>query len=77
MKQEIERRIMAKEEKIKLLNMELDETKKALKSLTMDEHGIESYLIRTASRRVAIRNEISDLQVEVYELMQILKAENN
>jgi hypothetical protein len=73
MKEEIERRIMAKEEKIKLLNMKLDESKKALKSLTMDEFEIEEYLIRTASKRISIRNEICQLQVEVYELMQILK----
>lgn len=75
MKQEIERRIMAKEEKIKLLNMKLDESKKALKSLTMDEFEIEEYLIRTASKRISIRNEICQLQVEVYELMQILKQD--
>ena len=75
MKQEIERRIMAKEEKIKLLNIKLEESKKALKSLTMDEFEIEEYLIRTASKRIAIRNEICQLQVEVYELMQILKQD--
>lgn len=75
MKEEIERRIMAKEEKIKLLNMKLDEIKKALKSLTMDEFEIEEYLIRTASKRISIRNEICQLQVEVYELMQILKQD--
>ncbi len=75
MKEEIERRIMAKEEKIKLLNMKLDESKKALKSLTMDEFEIEEYLIRTASKRISIRNEICQLQVEVYELMQILKQD--
>lgn len=75
MKEEIERRIMAKEERIKLLNMKLDESKKALKSLTMDEFEIEEYLVRTASKRIAIRNEICQLQVEVYELVQILKAE--
>lgn len=75
MKEEIERRIMAKEEKIKLLNMMLDESKKALKSLTMDEFEIEEYLIRTASKRISIRNEICQLQVEVYELMQILKQD--
>ena len=75
MKEEIERRIMTKEEKIKLLNMKLDESKKALKSLTMDEFEIEEYLIRTASKRISIRNEICQLQVEVYELMQILKQD--
>lgn len=75
MKQEIERRIMAKEEKIKLLNIKLEESKKALKSLTMDEFEIEEYLIRTASKRIAIRNEICQLQVEVYELVQILKQD--
>jgi hypothetical protein len=75
MKEEIERRIMAKEEKIKLLNMKLDESKKALKSLTMDEFEIEEYLIKTASKRISIRNEICQLQVEVYELMQILKQD--
>ena len=75
MKEEIERRIMAKEERIKLLNMKLDESKKALKSLTMDEFEIEEYLVRTASKRIAIRNEICQLQVEVYELMQILKQD--
>lgn len=75
MKEEIERRIMVKEEKIKLLNMKLDESKKALKSLTMDEFEIEEYLIRTASKRISIRNEICQLQVEVYELMQILKQD--
>ena len=75
MKEEIERRIMAKEERIKLLNMKLDESKKALKSLTMDEFEIEEYLVRTASKRIAIRNEICQLHVEVYELVQILKAE--
>ena len=75
MKEEIERRIMAKEEKIKLLNIKLDESKKALKSLTMDEFEIEEYLIRTASKRISIRNEICQLQVEVYELMQILKQD--
>lgn len=55
--------------------MKLDESKKALKSLTMDEFEIEEYLVRTASKRIAIRNEICQLQVEVYELVQILKAE--
>ena len=55
--------------------MKLDESKKALKSLTMDEFEIEEYLIRTASKRISIRNEICQLQVEVYELMQILKQD--
>ena len=75
MKEEIERRIMAKEEKIKLLNMKLDESKKALKSLTMDEFEIEEYLIRTESKRISIRNEIWQIQVEVYERKQILKKD--
>lgn len=75
MKELIERKILNKEDQIKKYNLEIEEYKHKLKQLTFDEYGIEEYVIVLAERMKAAKDEITRLQYEVYELMQILKAE--
>lgn len=75
MKELVERKILNKEDQIKKYNLEIEEYKHKLKQLTFDEYGIEEYVIVLAERMKAAKDEITRLQYEVYELMQILKAE--
>lgn len=75
MKEEIERKIMDKEDQIKKLNLDLANYKNKLKQLTFDEYEIEDYVIVLAEQMKIAKDEIHRLQFEVYELMQILKAE--
>lgn len=75
MKQEIERRILAKEDEIKRLNLAIDSFKNKLKGLTFNEYEIEDYIICIADQIKNAKTEITRLQYEVYELMQILKSE--
>ena len=73
MKQEIERRIMDKEDQIKKLNLNISNYKNKLKNLTFDEYEIEDYVITIAMQMRRVKDEIHQLQFQVYELMQILK----
>ena len=73
MKQEIERRIMDKEDQIKKLNLNISNYKNKLKNLTFDEYEIEDYVITIAMQMKRVKDEIHQLQFQVYELMQILK----
>lgn len=75
MKEELQRRIMAKEDKIKELNLDIDNQIHNLKQLTFNEYAIEEYVIRVAELIKEHKKEITRLQFEVYELMQILKTE--
>ena len=75
MKQEIERKIMDKEDQIKKLNLKISNYKNKLKNLTFDEYEIEDYVITLAMEMKKVKDEIHRLQFEVYELMQILKSE--
>ena len=72
MKQEIERRIMDKEDQIKKLNLNISNYKNKLKNLTFDEYEIEDYVITIAMQMKRVKDEIHQLQLQVYELMQIL-----
>lgn len=76
MKEKIEAKIIEKENVIKSMNMELEEIKKGLKKITLDEYDIESYIIKQCLKMKELKNTISNLQYEIYELMQILKADN-
>ena len=73
MKQEIERKIMDKEDRIKKLNLDISNYKNKLKNLTFDEYEIEDYVITIAMEMKRVKDEIHQLQFQVYELMQILK----
>lgn len=73
MKQEIERKIMDKEDQIKKLNLDISNYKNKLKNLTFDEYEIEDYVITIAMEMKRVKDEIHQLQFQVYELMQILK----
>lgn len=75
MKEEVERRILSKEDEIKRLNICIDSFKNKLKNLTFNEYEIEDYIICIAEQIKNARTEITRLQYEVYELMQILKSE--
>lgn len=75
MKQELEKRILDKENQIKKYNLDLEYYKNKLKSLTFNEYGVEDYVITIAAEMKKAKDEITRLQFEVYELMQILKAE--
>ena len=72
MKQEIERKIMDKEDQIKKLNLDISNYKNKLKNLTFDEYEIEDYVITIAMEMKRVKDEIHQLQFQVYELMQIL-----
>lgn len=75
MKAELERKIMDKEDQIKKLNLDLSNYLNKLKNLTFDEYEIEDYVITLAMEMKKAKDEIHRLQFEVYELMQILKAD--
>lgn len=75
MKQEIERRILNKEDQIKKLNLDISNYLNKLKNLTFDEYEIEDYVVTLAMEIKRAKTEIHRLQVEVYDLMQILKAD--
>ena len=72
MKQEIERKIMDKEDQIKKLNLKISNYKNKLKNLTFDEYEIEDYVITIAMEMKRVKDEIHQLEFQVYELMQIL-----
>ena len=74
MKEALEQKIMAKERQIKRLQLDLDYYKGKLKRLSFDEYEIEDYVITVAKEMKEAKDEIRQLQYEVYELMQILKA---
>lgn len=76
MKEKIEAKIIEKENVIKSMNMELEEIKKGLKKISLDEYDIESYIIKQCLKMKELKNTISNLQYEIYELMQILKVDN-
>ena len=73
-KQELERRILAKEEQIKKLRMEIENFIHAAKKLTFEEYDIAFILVNLGSKIQSRESEITKLQYEVYELMQILKS---
>jgi len=75
MKQEIERRILNKEDEIAKLNIDLNCYKQKLKKLTFDEWEIEDYVITLAMEMKRVKSRIRQLQTEVYDLMQILKQD--
>ena len=75
MKQEIERRILNKEDEIAKLNIDLNCYKQKLKKLTFDEWEIEDYVITLAMEMKRAKSRIRQLQTEVYDLMQILKQD--
>lgn len=75
MRELIERKISAKEEQINKLSLEVQDLIHKLQKLTFDEYEIEDYVINTAMLIKANKKEIQKLHYEVYELMQILKAE--
>lgn len=75
MKEMIEQMMLNKEREIKKLNLELSDYKNKLKKLTFDEYEIEDYVITIAMQMKVAKDRIHQLQFEVYDLMQILKAE--
>ncbi len=75
MKEEIERRILNKEDEMAKLNLDLSCYKQKLKKLTFDEFEIEDYVITLAMEMKRAKTRIRQLQIEVYDLMQILKLD--
>lgn len=75
MKEKIEKKIVEKENAIKTMNMEMEDIKRGLKQLTLEEYEIENFIIKQCLRIKELRSNIKTLQYEVYELMQILKSE--
>lgn len=75
MKDKIQDKIMEKESAIKTMNMEMEDIKKGLKNLTLEEYEIENFIIKQCLRIKELRSNIKTLQYEVYELMQILKED--
>ena len=75
MKENIEKKIVEKENAIKTMNMEMEDIKEGLKPLTLEEYEIENFIIKQCLRIKELRSNIKTLQYEVYELMQILKSE--
>lgn len=73
MKENIEKKIVEKENAIKSMNMEMEDIKKGLKQLTLEEYEIENFIIKQCLRIKELRSNIKTLQYEVYELMRILK----
>lgn len=73
MKENIEKKIAEKENAIKTMNMEMEDIKKGLKQLTLEEYEIENFIIKQCLRIKELRSNIKTLQYEVYELMRILK----
>ena len=72
MKENIEKKIAEKENAIKTMNMEMEDIKKGLKQLTLEEYEIENFIIKQCLRIKELRSNIKTLQYEVYELIQIL-----
>ena len=75
MKEKIEKKIVEKENAIKTMNMEMEDIKRGLKQLTLEEYEIENFIIKQCLRIKELRSNIKTLQYEVYELVQILKNE--
>ena len=75
MKENIEKKIAEKENAIKTMNMEMEDIKRGLKQLTLEEYEIENFIIKQCLRIKELRSNIKTLQYEVYELVQILKNE--
>lgn len=73
MKENIEKKIAEKENAIKTMNMEMEDIKRGLKQLTLEEYEIENFIIKQCLRIKELRGNIKTLQYEVYELMRILK----
>lgn len=73
MKENIEKKIVEKENAIKTMNMEMEDIKRGLKQLTLEEYEIENFIIKQCLRIKELRSNIKTLQYEVYELMRILK----
>ena len=73
MKENIEKKIVEKENAIKTMNMEMEDIKRGLKQLALEEYEIENFIIKQCLRIKELRSNIKTLQYEVYELMQILK----
>lgn len=73
MKENIEKKIVEKENAIKTMNMEMEDIKAGLKQLTLEEYEIENFIIKQCLRIKELRSNIKTLQYEVYELMRILK----
>lgn len=73
MKENIEKKIVEKENAIKTMNMEMEDIKNGLKQLTLEEYEIENFIIKQCLRIKELRSNIKTLQYEVYELMRILK----
>lgn len=73
MKENIEKKIAEKENAIKTMNMEMEDIKRGLKQLTLEEYEIENFIIKQCLRIKELRSNIKTLQYEVYELMRILK----
>lgn len=73
MKENIEKKIVEKENAIKTMNMEMEDIKRGLKQLTLEEYEIENFIIKQCLKIKELRGNIKTLQYEVYELMQILK----
>lgn len=73
MKENIEKKIVEKENAIKTMNMEMEDIKEGLKQLTLEEYEIENFIIKQCLRIKELRSNIKTLQYEVYELMRILK----
>lgn len=75
MQKEIERRITNKEEEIKKLRIAKEELIQNAKKLTFEEYDISFILVNLGSKIKHIETEITKLQYEIYDLMQILKSE--
>ena len=75
MKEKIEKKIVEKENAIKTMNMEMEDIKRGLKQLTLEEYEIENFIIKQCLRIKELRSNIKTLQYEVYELVQILKSD--
>ena len=75
MKEKIEKKIVEKENAIQTMNMEMEDIKRGLKQLTLEEYEIENFIIKQCLRIKELRSNIKTLQYEVYELMQILKCD--
>ena len=75
MKAELERRITNKEEQIKKLRMEINGLIQNAKKLTFEEYDISFILVNLGTKINKCETEITKLQYEVYDLMQILKSE--
>lgn len=75
-KEELERKILVKEEYIKKLNLEIEGLIQNAKTLTFEEYAIADILIMLGTKIKRKEESISKLQYEQYELMQLLKIEN-